>query len=204
MEWPETRTGPGQRRHEVDCADKAGADPWIEVGRVARAVGLDGGLLVKLHGEDASNLLAAAELRLEGRPGSIPFRARDGQAAGASGDGHARARLWLVGLTTRERAEIWIGAAVSIRSSALAELAEGEFYWRDLIGLSVSTVDGRELGRVAEIWPTGSNDVLVVTRDEKTVLVPALRDVLASVDLAGGRIVIDPPDGLLEDDEESA
>ena len=106
-------------------------------------------------------------------------------------------RLWLAGLQSRDRAEAWIGAALLIPETALAALPEGEFYWRDLIGLSVRTVDGRVLGCLEEIWPTPSNDVLVVRDGSDTVLLPALRSLIARVDRAAGEIRVDPPDGLL-------
>ena len=67
-----------------------------------------------------------------------------------------------------------------------------------IIGLTVLTVDGARLGTVAAILGTGSNDVYVVqTDDGGQVLVPALEDVIQSVDVAGGILTVDPPEGLL-------
>jgi 16S rRNA processing protein RimM len=166
---------------------------------VVRPFGRDGCLLVELHGEDLSNLVAAEQVRLEGSPGEIPHGIRSVRQAGAASDGRARAHLWLEGLTGQERAEFWRGARLSLPESAIQPLPEGEFYWREIIGLRARLADGREVGRIEEIWPTRSNDVLVVRGDGHQYLVPALRDLLVRVDLGAGEIWLDPPAGLLED-----
>ena len=168
------------------------ASNWVEIGRVERTRGLDGSLLVALHGGDPTNLLAAEEVSLLGGPGRIPFRVLD-----ARDRGRGRVELRLAGLGTRELAREWAGASVSIARANLQALPEGEYYQRDLIGLTVRTPDGRCLGRVQEIWPTGGHDLLVVATSGEPVLVPAVEPVLARVDLAAGEIWIDPPAGLI-------
>lgn len=175
------------------------ADAAVELGRVARPHGLDGCLLVVLHGEDPTNLVRAAEVTLDGGPGRLPFRVRRAEPAGQLRDRRARVRLWLEGIAVRERAEVWAGARVCIPESALPPLPEGEFYWRDLLGLVCRLPDGRALGVVEEIWPTGSNDVLVLREGARTLLVPALEEVLVRVDRDARTLWIDPPAGLLEE-----
>ena len=147
---------------EMETVASTGSQEQVEVGRVARPFGLEGGLLIQLYGDDPSNLLAAEQLSLQGTPGRIPFRVLSAEPAGVDASGQARLRVRLGGLVSKERAEVWTRARVLIPESLLAPLEEGEFYWRDLIGLRVRTLDGQDLGRVDEIWPTGSNDVLVV------------------------------------------
>jgi 16S rRNA processing protein RimM len=176
-----------------------GQTPWVEVGTVARAHGLKGALLLLLHSDDPANLLAAGRLRLSGAAGDAEFALRSAEPAGAAGNGRARVRVRLEGIEGRDSAERWRGAGVGIPESALRALPEGEYYWRDLIGATCRTLGGRELGAVEEIWPTGSNDVLVVRRGEAQVLIPALHDVLVRLDLEARVLWIDPPDGLLED-----
>ena len=78
-------------------------------------------------------------------------------------------------------------------------LPSGEYYWRDLIGLSCRTLEGRELGAIEEIWATGSNDVLVVRDGSVTHLVPTLRRVMRRVDVEEGVVWIEPIDGMLEE-----
>ena len=127
-----------------------------------------------------------------GEPGRIPFRVLE-----ARDRGRARVELRLAGLGTREHARAWSGARVSIAHALLRPLPEGEYYQRDLIGLAVRTPDGRHVGHVQEIWPTGGHDLLVVATSGEPVLVPAVEPVLTRVDLAAREIWIDPPAGLI-------
>jgi len=76
-------------------------------------------------------------------------------------------------------------------------LRENEFYHRQIIGLVAITSEGREIGKVVEIMETGSNDVYVVRGQGKEYLIPAVKDVISSVDLDSGTITIIPIDGLL-------
>ena len=173
-------------------------DDWVTVGQVSRAHGLKGALVVALYGEEARNLCAADSVRL-----SLGSRVHDfpqvrSSAAQATRTGRARLRLWLEGLASRSEAESWAGAELSIPEAALQALPVGEYYWRDLIGLRCRTSAGHVLGRIDEIWPTGSNDVLVVREGQRRVLIPALYEVIEKVDLEAGWVCVDPPEGLLD------
>jgi 16S rRNA processing protein RimM len=80
----------------------------------------------------------------------------------------------------------------------MPELAEGEFYWCDLLGLAVMTDGGEPLGLLADIIATGSNDVYVVKNDGREYLIPALEDVVLNIDLDKGIITVRPPEGLFD------
>ena len=189
-----------------DRATRKGVDPesWVEVGRVLRPSGLDGSLLVRLHGEEPDNLLKAPRVQLSGGPGSIPFAVREAEPASPSRDGRARARLSLEGVETRERCESWTGASVAIPEAALPALPDGEFYWRDILGLQARLPDGRVLGAVEEIWPTAGHDLLVIGNGVDRFLIPAAPPLLGRVDPAAGCVWIDPPPELLEPSESVA
>lgn len=74
-----------------------------------------------------------------------------------------------------------------------------EFHDHDLVGLAVVTVGGEEVGSVARIDHGPGSDMLVVRREDGTAaLVPFVRAIVPTVDVAGGRVVIDPPGGLLD------
>jgi len=97
----------------------------------------------------------------------------------------------LPGVTDRESAESLCGAGIWVPRTALPPLHPGEFYWVDMEGLHVTTVDGVALGTVAGILPTGANDVLVV-QGERERMIPFIRpDTIVSVDLDAGLIVVD-------------
>ena len=113
-------------RHANETAAARAADrDWVELGRVLRPHGLDGCLLVALHSDDPSNLIAAKELRLTGEMGEIPFRVAGAEPAGPGPGGRARVRLWLVGMDSRERADRFARAGVAVAASALAAAARG-------------------------------------------------------------------------------
>lgn len=104
------------------------------------------------------------------------------------------------GFEGRDAAEALTGEVIEIPESELPVLPEGEYYVHDLVGLTVETRDGEALGTLVEVLRTGSNDVYVVRREgAKDVLVPAIHDVVLSVDLEARRMVIDPLPGLLEE-----
>jgi 16S rRNA processing protein RimM len=176
-----------------------GGTAWVDVGRVARPHGLDGTVLVNLHGDDPGNLLRAERARLSGTLGQGEFAIRSARSAGGRRDGGARVRVRFDGIDGRDAAQRWAGATVELRESALQPLPAGEYYWRELIGTECRTLDGRSLGRVEEIWPTPGNDMLVVRSGAGRLLVPALRQLLVRLDPAAGVLWIDPPAGLLEE-----
>ena len=104
--------------------------------------------------------------------------------------------LFLAGVTHRSQAEALVGCDLFIEKATLPALPEGTYYWADLIGLEVVSVDGRSLGRLESILETGSNDVYVVKGAGKEILIPALKSVVKAVDLAARRVRVDLPEGL--------
>lgn len=74
-------------------------------------------------------------------------------------------------------------------------LPAGEYYWFEIEGLAVYAGDGQMLGTVTDIIHTGSNDVYVVSQDGRETLVPALRNVVRAIDLAGGAMHLHDPPG---------
>jgi 16S rRNA processing protein RimM len=106
--------------------------------------------------------------------------------------------LTLQGVDTRTAAEDLRGAEVTIHERDAAPLAEDEYFIHQLYNLLVVTEEGGEIGRVREVLETGANEVLVVTRPGAgDALIPMIRDVIQQLDIAGGRIVIRPLEGLL-------
>jgi 16S rRNA processing protein RimM len=106
---------------------------------------------------------------------------------------------WLVrfeGIQTRNDAETLHGAELTIRRDQVAPLPEGHFYRFELVGLAASTPEGMALGRVEEVFATGSNDVAVVRGALGEILIPLLDTVVREIDRAAGRIVLAPPPGL--------
>ncbi len=103
----------------------------------------------------------------------------------------------LEGVSTRNSAEELRGAAVFIEKARLPALEEGEYYYDDLIGIEVTTDEGKRLGKVTGILPTGGNDVLEIKGDLGTVLMPAIEGVIIKLDIEKKTLVVRPLEGLL-------
>ncbi|GAA0820799.1 ribosome maturation factor RimM [Colwellia sp. D2M02] len=102
------------------------------------------------------------------------------------------------GIDDRDIAQALVGSEIFINELALPELPEGDFYWRDLIGMSVVTSQGYDLGVVTEMMETGANDVLVVKANlndgfgQKERLIPyLLEQVVQSVSAENKQICVD-------------
>jgi len=105
----------------------------------------------------------------------------------------------LEGVDTMNAAEELVGYEVEIDAGALPDLAEGEAYHFQLVGLAVETTAGVHVGVVDEVFSTAANDVCVVRREGGEVLIPYVQDIVREVDLEARRLVIEPIPGLLDD-----
>lgn len=105
----------------------------------------------------------------------------------------------LGGVATREAAEALRGLRLFADRAALPALPEDEFYHADLIGLAAHDPGGVLIGHVKAVLNHGAGDLLELLRPAgPAVLVPFTRAIVPTVDIAAGRIVVDPPEGLLE------
>ncbi len=103
------------------------------------------------------------------------------------------------GIRTPEQAAALQGCLVKTDPVNLPPKDEDEYFWFELIGIEVFTVDGRDLGRVAEVIPTGANDVLTVEGPYGEVLLPMIDDVVKEIDIERRRMIVDPLEGLVPD-----
>lgn len=91
------------------------------------------------------------------------------------------------------------GTYLKITEDQLMELPEGEYYYHEIIGCKVKTVQGDDLGTITEILAPGANDVWVVkNQDGKEYLIPYIDDVVKHVDVERQEVMIDPIEGLLD------
>ena len=84
---------------------------------------------------------------------------------------------------------------ICIKEDSVEDLPEDQYYHFQLLGINVITNKGRQLGTLTEILTTGSNDVYVIMGKEE-VLVPAISDVVVSVDVVSREMIVDLPAGL--------
>jgi 16S rRNA processing protein RimM len=107
--------------------------------------------------------------------------------------GGATLVLKLAGVDDRTLAEGLRGNYLEVESSEAQALPDGSYYHWQLIGLEVVDVGGRGLGRLTDVLDYPANDVYVVTGGVDEILVPALAEVIRTIDLEGGRMVVDLP-----------
>lgn len=106
------------------------------------------------------------------------------------------------GVNDRDAADALKGQTLFIERSRLPKTEEDEFYFSDLLGLKAELTDGAPFGDVVEAEDYGGGPFLeVATPGHGRVLVPFTKACVPVVDIAGGRVVIDPPEGLLEPGE---
>jgi 16S rRNA processing protein RimM len=111
---------------------------------------------------------------------------------------HKRVLIRLQGCQDLTTAEAFREYEVLIPRSWFPSLPTGEYYWFEIEGLAVYGNDGHYLGTVVEIIYTGSNDVYVVRNGAQETLIPALRDVVHTIDLKQGEIRLLTTVGLLD------
>lgn len=104
--------------------------------------------------------------------------------------------LELKGISDVDKAQALVGSKLLLPRDLLEVLPENEYYWQDIIGLEVYTPEGRHLGRVESIFPTGSNDVYVCRGGDGELLIPAIADVIVRIDLDEGRMTVKLLEGL--------
>jgi 16S rRNA processing protein RimM len=92
------------------------------------------------------------------------------------------------------------GGILEISRAELFPLPEHTYYIFDIIGLTVSDKNRGRLGTITEVIQTGANDVYVVETGARPVLIPALKHVVKEIDLPGRHMVVDLPEGLIDDE----
>ena len=159
---------------------------FVTLGRISGAHGIQG--WVKVHSETSPR-----ENIFEYSPWELRWPGRSEQRKVKTGRRQGKAVIAkLEGCDDRNAAEALIGAEIAVPRSRWPETTmPGEYYWADLEGLQVRTIDGVELGRIDHLFETGANDVIVV-QGERERLVPYIwEQVVREVDLNAGVMLVD-------------
>ncbi len=168
----------------------------LVVGRVGRPHGLRGEVIIEVRTDDPPQRFAVGSV-LATEPAE-----RGPLTVSATRWHSGRLLVAFEGCGDRDAAEALRDTLLEIDSADLQPLAEpGEFYDHDLIGLDVVTVVGELVGTVTDVLHHGQ-DLLVVdgsgARAGAEILIPFVTAIVPDVDLAAGRLIIDPPPGLLD------
>ena len=168
---------------------------FVELGRVIRPHGVSGAFIVSAYTEDPETLLAGDGLELWSPDGRERRRAEGLTGRAVTGGLIVK----IPGLRRREEAAGLKGWRLVRPRALFPPLPDDEVYWADLLGLSVETIAGRALGRVGNLMEAGAGLLLVVTDPAGAErLIPFQPGIIADLDLEGGRLVVDPPPGLLD------
>lgn len=170
----------------------------LVVGRVVKPHGVRGELVVEVRTDEPEERFASGA-RLRSRA------PRTGQerthTVGAAREHSGRLLLTLVGIADREAADAMRGALFVVDSTELPPSSNpDEFYDHELEGLSARLVDGTVIGVVGEVLHTAAGELLAVRAagDGREVLIPFVKAIVPTVSVSDGVVVVDPPDGLLE------
>lgn len=105
--------------------------------------------------------------------------------------------IYLEGIDSIEKAEEYKGCYVKIKREDASKLKENEYFIVDLLDISVFDENEVLLGKIVDIFPTGSNDVYVIKNDEgKQMLLPAIKDVVKNVDINSKKMIVKLIEGL--------
>lgn len=165
-------------------------DDVVPMGRVVGLFGVKGWVKVYSYTRPRDAILTYRSWYLKfpsGKPvaGWREFEIAEGRMQGAG----VVARF--KGIEDRDAASALVGVDIAIERAELPKLKRGEYYWADLEGLKVVTLEGVELGTVSHLFETGgANDVMVV-RGERERLVPFTKNAIHEVDLERGIIRVD-------------
>ncbi len=161
------------------------------LGAIAGAYGVKGAVRIKSFTAEPKDVGSYG--RLFDESGEREFEIK------VTGMSKAQVLAEIEGVTDRMAAEALKGVGLYIPRERLPAPEEEEYYYDDLVGLGVEGADGVALGEVIAVHDFGAGDVIEVRRKGAvSVMVPFTSAVVPVVDLAAGRLVIDPPPGLLE------
>jgi 16S rRNA processing protein RimM len=164
----------------------------IALGEIVATHGIEGWLKLNPYNPNSPTLFSAQEIFLEKNGIRSPQRL---QAAKP----HKKQLLVRIeDVNGINEAEKWIGSIVSVAETNLPALSGDEYYYYRVVGLEVFDTQGNRIGKITRIWPTPGGDLYVVEGDTKEHLIPVTKEIVEKIDFDSGKVIINPPAGLLE------
>lgn len=162
------------------------ADRLLVVGKIVGLSGVQGWVKLESYTEPRMRIFAY-------QPWLLGSDSQGKEVSGAHGREQGKGMIAaLPGTADRDAAAALVGLEIRVSRSLLPKSQPGEYYWTDLEGMEVVTIDGTALGRVSHLFATGANDVLVARDGERERLIPFIQEqFVRSVDLERGRITVD-------------
>ena len=179
--------------HKVVNVDESSGPGFYAVGVVAKVFGVKGE--VKVHSYSRS-LVEFEELRsvLVGKKEEGAVRKEIEKVVARGNDIYVKFR----DISDRNASELLVGHFLFVEKAQRKRLATGEYFVDDFLGLEVRDKENNRLGVVKDVLNYPAHDVYVVQTVGANVMVPAVKEIIRSVDLKHRTMIIDPPEGLFE------
>ena len=162
------------------------ASDYVVLGRINGLYGVRGWVKIYSHTEPRENILSYTPLYVKLKNGWTPLERLAGKRHGKGVIAQFSA------YEDRDLAATLVGADIAVRKEQLPAGEKDEFYWHELVGLQVQTLEGQALGVVDHLLETGANDVLVVKQGDTERLIPYIPgEVITDIDLESGEIRVD-------------
>lgn len=163
----------------------------IELGQIVNTYGIKGFLKVVPYTDDITRFEALNSIYVETRKSLKEFNIEEVKYS------KNLVLLKLEGIDDINTAIEYKNCYLKIDRKDAVELSENSYFIIDLIGLDVYTDEGKKLGKIQDVYPTGANDIYVV-KDElgKQILLPAINEVIKNVDIANKEMIVHLIEGL--------
>jgi 16S rRNA processing protein RimM len=170
---------------------------FFPIGRVIKPHGIRGKIKIEYFGEDLSQFQLYRQVSIEDPTG----RLKSYEILEATPQ-PPRLILQLKGIRTVEEIQPLVGKEVFVREESLPDLPEGEYYWIEILGMEVETEEGKRIGRIKEILPTGAHDIYVVQGERREIYLPAVERVIQSINREKKVVKVVWMEGLWEREDE--
>jgi len=164
----------------------------MPLGEIVATHGLEGWLKLNPFNPETSAFDSNREVILDKQGDRTPHEIESSKR-------HGRQLLVkLRGVDGIDDARKWVGATLCVDADALGPLEPGQYYHYQVVGLEVYDLRSERIGVITRVWSTPAGELYVVQGTTKEFLIPAVKEIIEKVDFAAGRVIINPPEGLLD------
>lgn len=167
-------------------------EEYFEIGQIVNTNGLKGTLKIKPFTDDVKEFEILKNIYIQKKDELVLFKIQKVSYV------KNMVLLKLEGIDDIDEAEKYRNFYLKVERKSLPKLKEDSYYIVDLLGCEVQTIEGEILGKVDDVFSTGSNDVYVVKNDQgKQILLPAIKKVIKNVDIPNKKIIVELMEGLV-------
>ncbi len=180
------------KRSSPTAPEPQASERLVPLGEIVATHGLEGWLKLNPYNSKSPTLSSTQEIFLE-KDG-----VRSPQRLAAVKPHKNQLLVRFEGVDEINEAEKWIGSILSVAETTLPQLGADEYYYYQVVGLDVFDANGNRVGTIARLLSTPGGDLYVVQGEAKEYLIPVTKEIVEKIDFAAGKMIINPPEGLLE------